>query len=498
MTEAAIGELQSRGIADITIIAAEAAPAQKRYGVSAIDRFGFGTRWNRKRLEERYTTLVSEIANDFGTMPPEDPAHAILDLVRRCDAVIIAGGGNITSRYLYHVYERSVLTKLAKKFGKPLLMTSQTIGPSIDDAHLGIVAEILTSASMIGARELDSLALIGDLTAGRATAYRTLDDAFHLRADAADEEWVAALNLDDRFVVASVSPYVSNPFWSEDEYFTQMAAILDSVAAELDETVYLLPHAGSPIRDEKKHDQISHERVIKTSSSSRIYALPVMSARECLAVMKKATLAVSTRYHPIVLGQSVGTPTISIGVDAYSFVRMYGAQKNFETAELHLPARRATADAVSALSSQVAAQRRVYEQHIKAIEPVRRAEAKTWWDALVERIRESSGGTVPSFAEVPSLKLANVEAVSCSEHAAHNELSLMYDSLIRERKAKAHTEDIVGRVGKDRDQQRQARLAAESEISTLRSELVAANSRKVVRLADKLGAVVRALRRRKS
>ncbi|WP_167131334.1 polysaccharide pyruvyl transferase family protein [Paramicrobacterium chengjingii] len=496
MTEAAIGELQARDVTDITIIAAEAEPAAQRYRVDAIDRFGFGSRWGRKRLDDRYRALVAGINTGFAELPEDDPAHEIFALLQSCDAIVIAGGGNLTSRYLYHVYERSVLTKLADHLGTPLVMTSQTIGPTIDEDHRKIVAEILESATIVGGRETFTFELVNDLTGGRAHVYKSLDDAFHLQASPADTRRAAAFELDAPYAVASVSPYVSNPFWSEDAYFETMASICDAVATEIDATIYLIPHAGSPHSGEDKHDQVSHERVITASVSERIRSLPVMTATQCIAVMANAEVAVSTRYHPIVLGHIVEVPTISIGVDPYSFVRMYGAQKNFGTESLHLPARRATPEGVAALARQLVDQRATFAQHVKGITAIRSAEANTWWDHLVARINGSTHTTEPSFTEVATLELANVAPIARSEFDAYNELSSMYDSFRRERAARIRAEKDADIAKRDRDRLRVAMQRVKAESKALRAQLDATNSRKVVRLADRLGDVSRTLRGR--
>ncbi|MCW4457821.1 polysaccharide pyruvyl transferase family protein [Microbacterium sp. MPKO10] len=496
MTEAAIKAMQDRGVTDITLIAAEARPARERYGVKAIDRLGFGPRWSRTKLDDRYRTLVADIENDFGSLPENDPAHAILSLLRAADAVLIAGGGNITSRYLYHVYERSVLVKIAKEARKPVFLTSQTIGPSIDDDHRGIIAEILEGSQMVAARENHTFELINDLTQGRAPAYRSVDDAFLLKATEADHQWSASLDLDEGYAVASVSPHIANAFWAKDFYYQQMAEILDAVANQMGQEILLIPHAGSPLPDDEKHDQLSHQQVVSLSTSGRLRPLPVISATQSLAIMAKATMAISTRYHPIVLGQRVGIPTISIGMDPYSFVRMHGAQQNFGTQALHLPAKRATPETVASMAQQLTLQRQKFVSHIDAIKKTREEESSRWWDTLVEQIKAPSDIPKLSFAKVDALHLDHVPMISRCEFDAYNEFSVVTKSLQVESNARIRAEKSAAQAKRDRDALSVAKRQSDAESRSLREELRAANSRKVVRIADTLGRLVRSFVRR--
>lgn len=97
MTEAAIDMLKQRGVEDITLIAGKPAVAEAFYGLPAVKRAGFSSKWSRERLES-HLEHVGRIL-EHGTFE-SDTVYAA---ARDADAVIIAGGGNMNSDHFFHL-----------------------------------------------------------------------------------------------------------------------------------------------------------------------------------------------------------------------------------------------------------------------------------------------------------------------------------------------------------------------------------------------------------
>jgi polysaccharide pyruvyl transferase WcaK-like protein len=106
MTEAAIAMLRQRDAdAEITLVATDPEVAEERYGLPAVPRFGYLFDWSRLRLEAALSDVTAGIPGDHGRL------H---DSVREADAVVIAGGGNMNSKFAYHLYERASLKRVAE------------------------------------------------------------------------------------------------------------------------------------------------------------------------------------------------------------------------------------------------------------------------------------------------------------------------------------------------------------------------------------------------
>lgn len=496
MTEAALAELRKRGITRITIIAAEAEAAQSRYGVNAINRFGFGSRWSMTRLERRFDLLCSEIPNEFGALDDDDPAHAIFQLVRECDAVLIAGGGNLTSRYPYHVYERSLLTKLAIHFRKPLVLTSQTFGPELSGRHRSLLAEMLDYASAVGAREYSSVELAGKIASDQDRIDSVIDDAFLLVPTEDDNEWVDYLALAPDFALATVSPYITNPFYSEDAYFALIASSLDALSEELDVDVYLAPHVASPKSEQPKHDQLSHAALFDQCQSNRVRELPMMTASQYLAILKRARFAISTRYHPIVFGHRVGVPTISIGIDPYSYVRMHGAQSNFGTETLHLPALRMSPTEITSLAKAALKNREGYAIHVRHLAQEREQEAHEWWDKVVRELSGFHQCEATAFMQAEPLAFEAVDAVNNREFEAHNLASNLHLELRSARASRESLDSRLEQCNSMRQSQSRELEQTKAELARYEEMLRVANGRKAVRFADFFGDSIRKLMRK--
>ena len=177
MFEALVTALRARGVVDVTGISANPAESAGRYGIHAIAPIGFGP---DRAANEARRSLVISAASGGGMLAPDDPAHAVIDAVRSSDGVVIAGGGNMSSLWPHHIYERSTLGAIAAAFKVPLVVTGQTIGPQLGERDSELVGELLASARLVGLRESASHRLVSALG---IHAHQTIDDATYLGDD---------------------------------------------------------------------------------------------------------------------------------------------------------------------------------------------------------------------------------------------------------------------------------------------------------------------------
>ncbi|WP_284328528.1 polysaccharide pyruvyl transferase family protein [Demequina litorisediminis] len=270
MTEAAIDMLRARGFDDITLVAGNPGVAEEFYGLPAVRRVRFRGDWSRGRNEWR----LADVARVLAEQDWDD--HPIYPAIRDADAVIIAGGGNMNSRDYHLLFERVAAKRIAEHFGVPLYITSQTVGPMLDEPDRALIVELLTYARAFGAREQTTYALLKDLAPDPTTVFQTLDDAVLLTADDAAREAARELSAGAPYVVASFTWHAGAAWPTVEEYHAAMATVCADIAERLDLDVLLAPHAGSFHADNANRD---HSATMPSSRwrRTREYAPPAWS-----------------------------------------------------------------------------------------------------------------------------------------------------------------------------------------------------------------------------
>jgi colanic acid/amylovoran biosynthesis protein len=397
MTESALEQLRSRGVEHITLVGADPEVAERLHGTPAVPRFHFKLRWPRAWQDSHLRKVLQPLA-DYTRGP--GPAATVLDAVFDSDVVVIAGGGNMTSAFVHQLYERLALVRVARHFGRPIYISSQTIGTVWRDADVSVINEILEGARMFGARERSSLEEAKTLVPSHRGIVYTGDDA--LLAKATEPSPGLREILPERYLVASFE----RPTWIEEtaveQYFAEVACALDASAAALDCSVLLIPHAGSFDEATPKDDVLSHARI--AALSTRIIDLPLLRTGEVLAVMRDALLSVSTRYHPLIFAASLGVPMIGLAHTAYTWHRMVGAARQYGIEGSVLPSGAlrdpvSFANVVAELSASTAVRASIEENRAK-----RAANLHDWWDALVADASSAARGglaeALTHFAEL--------------------------------------------------------------------------------------------------
>ncbi|MFK4729843.1 polysaccharide pyruvyl transferase family protein [Agromyces mediolanus] len=489
MTEAAIAQLTARGVDQLTLAAVEPETARSFYGVPAVSQTGFAWDWPRERLEAGLARLTAEL--EAGTA-----AGALVEAVRSADFVLIAGGGNLTSEYPSHVFERVAFARIARFVGTPLLVTSQTVGPMLRERDRELVREIVDDAVVFGAREAASFELVRGLAADEERVLRTFDDGILLESDEASRDDLADLELGDRIVVASFAADRGTTAWSRADYIERVAVLLDELAVEFDAQVVLAPHTGSfdPANVRKDH-AIGLE--IAAAASDAVRALPTITAREYLALLERAMLSVSTRYHPTVFAPQLGIPTVGISMSYYSSVRMRGALGALGLNRFVVPAEKW--DLVAHACREAVAGDAALLEHAAA---ARRAQS-AWWDALVAAAQTGTWRSGRSFMPATPPEFVPEGAWSTEVET----VTPLFEQLMRERVLAGWRMDdaatALRRAEERADEQLALRSSLERRIEALASarakleaELDTARGRRAVRLADAVGDVARRIRRR--
>lgn len=380
MTELAIDALRERTDIEITLIAGEPDYAQQMYGVDAIKRIGF--KRDRPPNIARTKQVLDHVKGGgvSGSLKPDDPALAVIEAVRRSDAVLIAGGGNLNSMFAHHIFERATLAKIARALGKPYALTSQTLGPLIYGEDREIVHDLLAEAAFIGTRESFTTDLAAELGGSAATIRRQVDDAFSLTACEEDRAAVADLTAEP-FILASFAEKASTPMFTDGDYHGRLAELSRRLAEETGLRVLLVPHGGALPPAEATRDQLTDAKIARSSGHGRVVPTRMLTARQLIALTEQAELVIGTRYHAAIFAGAASIPFVSLAPNLYSSIRMRGAAENVGMEDFVLPLD--SVDDIVATAVGAVEERSVLTERLRPQSQRRRAEHRQWWDFVV-------------------------------------------------------------------------------------------------------------------
>lgn len=245
-------------------------------------------------------------------LPEIDTLHAAVAAIRRADAVVVAGGGNIHAHWPHHVYGRAAALAIAQAQGIPTALSGQTIGPELSALQRRIIAEPLRRAAVIGVREEVSGGLLRELGVEAARISDQPDDAL---ADAARAAPLGPPGTAGRVIVATLghNTDVETPLDRQAGLLRQLVAFADRE----DLAIALCPHTE---QDATRHEQLNEA----LGRPPRIRLLKLRGVAETRSTVARATMVVSTRYHPLVFALAGAVPAIALHHGAYSRAKALG------------------------------------------------------------------------------------------------------------------------------------------------------------------------------
>lgn len=480
MTETAVDQLRKRGVDRITLVAADPATATRLHSVPAVSRFHFKLRWPRDWQDSHLEKVLAPLV-DYERGSSE--AVTVHDAVHDADFVVIAGGGNLTSSYVHQMYERLALVRVARHFGRPVFVTSQTLDSAYRPRDVPIISEIIDGAELFGLRERTSLAVARSLASRPGSTRAVGDDGLLTPMTVAPRSVAEA--LPDRYFVASFE----RPTWVADDavdtYYGVVARALDAAADRLDCTVLLVPHAGSFDPERPKDDIESHRAI--ASRAERVRALPLMRASEVLAVMAPALCTVSTRYHPLVFGAQLEMPVIGLARTAYTWHRMRGAARQVGAEHHVLPT-----DVLDdpATFAAVLAETVASGDLVRVVRPAsrtRREHQGRWWDEIVAHARAAVGDGTDAALAAPEPDIDDPESVALPP-AARGLDALIGATATARAEAEEHAESLRLEVRRGEE----LRVETERELQRRRDRAVTAERGLAVALHERAESDARA------
>ncbi|MEP6480651.1 MAG: polysaccharide pyruvyl transferase family protein [Rhodoglobus sp.] len=341
MFEAATVQLRARGVDQVTAVSANPVDTAARYQLAAIHRAD---------------------------------QDAVREAIRSSDAVIVTGGGNLSSLWPQHILQRSAIGKLAAEYRRPLVVTGQTIGPHLDGGDQDLVRALLNAAQLVGLREGRSYALCEQLGVRSELLNHTVDDASYLVTDSPETA---------PYCLVTFANHVGDA--DRDAVESALARLLDHVADTTGLAIRFTAHFGSIVAGPARGDEAMHERVAARMRAT-YEVVPTTDSRASARLARNAALVVCSRYHPAVFAVSAGVPTIGISVDDYTDTKLSGALGNFgQTSVLSTTA--LLGSEATALVERTWAARDAIRGAELAISATARAASTAWWDDVAAALR---------------------------------------------------------------------------------------------------------------
>jgi len=307
--------------AEVILVSSTPASTSELYGADASATLGFSNvSADRQEELQRIDALVARALGKGEEIPD------VFQRLLAANLLVISGGGNLSSTWPEHILERLALVRLARRCGIPIVIVGQTIGPNLEHVDRLLVMEILDAATWVGLREAPSLSLAIELGISLEKIDYQVDDALLLTGrpcphpwprnpDGSEHELVIAITL-HQFVAAS-----------------SHAPILDQLAGELDRLVeqsgahlLFIPHLKLVGEEGDLGDRAMGEALAaRMRHAESMTVLDVQGSRETVWLTQKASMVLSSRYHPIVFGLAAQRPCLALHVDAYTHVKLQGA-----------------------------------------------------------------------------------------------------------------------------------------------------------------------------
>ncbi len=165
MLATAFSEVGQRLDVEWTVISKDPHETAQRYGVSSVAGLGFDACPNETARAERLQRLIAATSDD-AALSADDPSRPALRAIAAADAVLIAGGGNLSADWPTQVYERAAISAIAAALAVPVVASGQGLGPRFTERMGQLASSALTGARFVGVRDAGSA--VARRAAGRA------------------------------------------------------------------------------------------------------------------------------------------------------------------------------------------------------------------------------------------------------------------------------------------------------------------------------------------
>lgn len=296
--------------------------------------------------------------------------------VSGADAVVIAGGGNMNSRYGWLLYERAALGMVARFLKKPLVISGQSVGPVLTERDAHTLTTLLKSAQLVGMREEPSQRWCAERDVNTIAG---VDDAVFYaparrRVPGEQAHILTAENLPAQYLSVTLNGMT-------EEQIQATATLLDNLSEKTGLRSVFVPHMGIP--EAQDGDVVVHQAVAEQMQSHPVL-LPIVHADTATEIHRGAVVVVTTRYHPAVLAMAYGVPAIGLLPDAFTDMRLGGALAHFGLQDFAVPLALAASKSTKLACLELINRREELSPKLCARGKELRVFANQWWDAVAQ------------------------------------------------------------------------------------------------------------------
>ncbi|MBX9604431.1 MAG: polysaccharide pyruvyl transferase family protein [Bryobacteraceae bacterium] len=306
--------------ATFTIVSADPAFSAAEYHCRAIPRIGFpgsagGADVDRLRKLDHFRAIAKA-----------GREHPVLEALASADALILSGGGNLSSTWPEHLFERAALLEAAHTLGRPAFTIGQTIGPNFSERDRKVLAEALQHSRIVGVREYHSVGAALSLDIDPSRIIYQLDDTLSLRqTPVSPDHYGFDFASGEPWLAVTFAPICVGP--NTDDALRSLAHQIELVAAQAGARVVFLPHTRGP--SENTSDLLFSRQLAGYFRQTPLI-VDVSRPGEARWLSGNASLVISMRYHPVVFGLASGVPCLGIYTDYYTRVKIRGALAHAE------------------------------------------------------------------------------------------------------------------------------------------------------------------------
>ena len=309
-------------------------------------------------------------------------------------AVDVSGISFMDGRGLPTLIYNTLLVFLPWAFGVPIIKVAQALGPFhgwINRAAAGLALRRVAWIGLRGRSTAKNVALLGLTNADPAA-----DVAFLLEVDAAAQEAAAAaLPLTGDVTLVAPSAVVQEACAKDGiDYVGRMIHLVDGLAAA-GHRVVLIAHSARAGAPPGRTNDLPVCREIARGSSAALIDREI-DARELRALIGRARLLITSRFHGMISGLATGTPTFVVGWSH----KYREVLEEFGLGEWAVDFRGLTddalIDAVLRLDADASTVRRTMEAHLPSV----RAAAQRNLDEIVAVLGVGRVATVTDLSPV--------------------------------------------------------------------------------------------------
>jgi polysaccharide pyruvyl transferase WcaK-like protein len=494
MLDVAISQLRTRGATSITVVSGDPHDTRTRYAVDAVARVEFAGRevFADDGRDERLAAVlaVADGADDDALVTTGGAANArrLVDAVAASDAVLVTGGGNLSSSWPDQLYERAAVLLLARRFGVPAVVSGQTLGPDLSNRHAAVLAQSLAGASLVGLRERTSYELAAHILPDPSRRCLQLDDAMFL-----PEEPTATLAADtalgDGFVALTV-----NELGDGAEAEARVDALSDLVRAVYTITgltVLFLPHVGTPDTASPAGDAaVGRALRQRLGDGPELVIAPVLPARQLAWTTRRSAAIITTRYHAAVFGMTAAVPCLSLYQDQYTGVKLRGALDHAGLGSWCLPVDALRTRLASEAFTELWSRRGEIASHLRSVTAPWPAWDRAHWDEVWEALRHRAddsgdpGTAALRVAPVTSARPLEPKLASWASTTVVADASMQRVADLEHRLSAALLD--TERLGRLLEAAEATRRADHDEITRLQTDLRALDERRAEIEAEKI------------